>query len=206
VKICVRGAKSSGILQVHLLYLCSLFFFVSCSSGDSRLNNEGSPSDTQAWPSSFGIGRLATQHEIDSINFDVRPDGQGLPPGAGNVSAGSIIYQEKCARCHGATGVEGPYNPLISRTPNTSGKDEKTIGNYWPYATTLYDYIHRSMPYDKPGSLTSTEVYNLTAFLLHENGVIDSSLTVTSDNLSKITMPAQKLFVDDDRTDGPAIR
>lgn len=188
------------------VYICVLFFFASCASDNKKLKDEVSSSDTVGWPSSFAIGRLATQREIDSIDFDVRPDGKGLPPGTGNVTTGSLIYQEKCARCHGITGVEGPYNPLVTRTSNTSGKNEKTIGNYWPYATTLYDYIYRSMPYDQPGSLTSTEVYNLTAFLLHENKIIDSSLMVTSDNLWKITMPAQTLFVNDDRTDGPEVR
>jgi cytochrome c len=156
-----------------------------------------------AWPESFGHGRVASQREIDSLNTDVRPDGQGLPEGRGTVSAGKLLYAQQCARCHGANGNDGPYARLVTRDTASS---EKTIGNYWPYASTLYDYIQRAMPFDKPGSLAPDEIYSLTAYLLHANNIIDSTLVLDAKSLPGITMPAQKLFIPDDRTGGPVIR
>lgn len=184
--------------------MLSMLLFVSCPSKEKQPEAKASHADTLEWPASFGFGRSAMQAEIDSIDIDVRPDGHGLPAGSGNVISGSVIYRKKCAHCHGKTGTEGPYNPLVAKD-SSSRKGEKTIGNYWPYATTLYDYIYRAMPYDKPGSLSSSEVYSLTAFLLDMNGIIDTS-AISDENLPKVVMPAQKLFVNDDRTDGPEIK
>lgn len=161
------------------------------------------------WPETFGLGRTATQKEIDSLNIEVGPDGIGLPPGSGLVNEGRMIYAAKCAACHGKNGKEGPEDILVApygdSNPFKYG-EAVGIGNYWPYATTLYDYINRAMPFNAPGSLTSAEVYHLTAFLLYRNRLIDSTFVVRSDNLSSIGMPARKLFVDDDRQGGPGIQ
>ena len=120
----------------------------------------------------FGIGRPATPAEIAALDIDVGPDGAGLPPGRGTAADGAPIYAARCASCHGKTGKEGPNDILVGRLPGDAfpfARDPsapKTIGSYWPYATTVFDYIRRAMPPDKPGSLRDDEVYNLVAFLL----------------------------------------
>lgn len=162
--------------------------------------------DTTSWPPAFGFGSTVSQRDVDSLDFDVRPDGKGLPVGSGTYLEGKLIYRSKCATCHGVTGIEGPYNRLVHVSDTSDRRDEKTIGNYWPYATTLFDYVYRAMPYDKPGSLTSKEVYSIVAFLLSRNQLIDSSIHLSNENLAKVVMPAKELFVADDRENSSEIR
>ncbi len=166
--------------------------------------------DSSEWPARFNFGKPATLQEIALLDIDVRPDGQGLPGGSGTVPAGKAIYAVKCAACHGKTGVEGPNNRLVSvtdsATTSAESSKEKTIGNYWPYATTLFDYIRRAMPFNAPGSLTNEEVYALTAFLLHANKIIPPAANMNAETLPKVIMPAQKFFVPDDRKGGPEVR
>ena len=162
------------------------------------------PKDTAGWPASFGFGHLSTPDKIKTLDISVRPDGKGLPPGSGNASAGAKIYQLKCAACHGKTGVEGPYARLVGPMGDTT--KAKTIGNYWPYATTIFDYTRRAMPYNAPGSLSADELYSLTAFLLHANKIIDSTRLMTAESLPRVEMPAKKFFVPDDRKGGGEIR
>jgi hypothetical protein len=185
------------------LSACLLWF--ACSKEETR----SVFSEDRGWPEQFGFGRPASTREIDSLNIDVNPQGIGLPPGDGTVANGKMIFQSKCERCHGISGRGGPFGSLVAERDTTSDKDgrrEKTIGDYWPYATTVYDYIHRAMPYDQPGSLKPDDVYSLTAYLLYSNGIIDSLVTIDASNLPLVVMPAQKLFVNDDRIDGPEIR
>lgn len=163
--------------------------------------------DTLSWPKSFGLGRPATSSEISLIDIDVRPDGKGLPKGQGTAKTGKEIYAVKCAACHGVTGVEGPNDRLVvGDTTSTKTRRIKAIGNYWPYATTIFDYIRRAMPFNQPGSLTNEEVYSLTAYLLNANNLIDAKMVIDATSLPKVKMPAQKLFVPDDRKDGPEVR
>jgi len=150
----------------------------------------------------FNIGREATQDEINGWDFDISPSGVGLPPGKGTVAEGRKIYSDKCARCHGANLHDGPYAKLIP----VAGSDEKAIGNYWPYATTLYDYTMRAMPYDQPGSLSYDEVYALCAFILHKNNLMDSLTILDSRTLLQVKMPALTKYVEDDRKGGNEIR
>lgn len=163
-------------------------------------------SDQKNWPKSFGYGKTATKQEIAALDIDVRPDGKGLPPGSGTAALGEVIYTNKCAACHGADGkeikgVKLPGPPLVT------GKGKaKTIGNYWPYATTLFDYVRRAMPYNAPGSLTNDEVYSLSAWLLNANKVIKSGEVMNAQTLPKVVMPAQKLFIADDRKGGPEVK
>ncbi len=164
-----------------------------------------------AWPQSFGLGRPATQKYIDSVNIDVRADGVGLPAGSGTVKEGQAIYLAKCLVCHSTrsarvtgTAQEGAGPALI--TDSLSGNRVKTIGNYWPYASTVYDYINRAMPYNAPGSLTANEVYSITSYLLYANKIIPADAVMNAKTLPKVKMPAEKMFVPDDRTDGPVIR
>ncbi|SHE36934.1 cytochrome c [Cnuella takakiae] len=158
--------------------------------------------ETKGWPEQFGLGKPATEQQVAAWDIDVRPDGKGLPAGAGTAVQGRAIYAAKCASCHGNTGVEGPFNHLVSSDTSKA----KTIGNYWPYATTLFDYVRRAMPFNAPGSLTNAEVYHLTAYLLHANGLVDSTSVMDAQTLPKVVMPAQQLFVPDNRTGGAQIR
>ncbi len=164
-------------------------------------------SDTTQHPAHFGFGRVATQAEIDRLDIDIRPDGKGLPAGSGLAAKGKIIFDAKCLACHGAGGIGGPNGSLVTTTDGEKSKRaEKTIGNYWPYATTVFDYIRRAMPFNQPGSLTNEEVYHLTAYLLSANKLIDEKTVIDAKSLPKVIMPAQKLFVPDDRKGGPEVK
>lgn len=168
------------------------------------------PAARQAAPARYGIGRAATPSEIAAIDIDVRPDGRGLPPGRGTAADGAPIYAAKCAACHGATGKEGPNDVLVGRDSRPGfpfAQDPAlphTIGNYWPYATTVFDYVRRAMPPTAPGSLTDDEVYALTAFLLRANDVIAGDAVMDRTSLPKVAMPAQKYFAPDTRRQYPA--
>ena len=124
-------------------------------------------------PARFGFGKTPTAAEIAALDIDVRPDGKGLPVGQGTVAEGKLIYKAKCAVCHGLTGTEGPQDILVGRTPSEGTHfaesvemaRQKTIGNYWPYASTIFDYTYRAMPQNLPGSLSPDEVYSLS--LIH---------------------------------------
>jgi cytochrome c len=138
----------------------------------------------------FGFGSSATPDEIAAINIDVRPDGAGLPSGSGTPVEGAAIFQQKCSGCHGANGEGTSAAPkLIDATPFQTGVTTPTVGNYWPYATTVWDYINRAMPFDQPGSLSANEVYALTAYLLAQNQVIGQDDAMTAESLPKVRMP-----------------
>lgn len=150
-------------------------------------------------PDRFGIGRPATPDEIAARDIDIMPDGHGLPPGRGTPAEGAAVYATKCARCHGATGREGPNDALVGREPrdfgfSRDGRARRTIGNYWPYASTVFDYIRRAMPPDAPGSLTNDEVYALTAHLLHLNELVPADAVMDAASLPKVAMPARDRF------------
>lgn len=166
--------------------------------------------DTPAWPASFHIGRPATAAEVSAWDIDIRPDGAGLPLGAGTARNGKPIYMTKCAACHG-TGTEPidaklPGPALMNDSAGANYRKLKTIGNYWPYATTIFDYVRRTMPYNAPGTLTADELYSLTAYLLFANKIIDEQTVMDARSLPKVVMPAKRLFIPDDRTSGPEIR
>lgn len=151
-------------------------------------------------PEHFGIGRPATSAEIKEWDIDVRPDGKGLPAGSGNITSGQLIYTQKCAACHIK---EGPGGLLFTEKPKAK---TKTIGTYWPYATTIFDYVRRAMPYNAPGTLSDQEVYHLTAYLLYANKIIPADAVINQTSLPKIVMPAKKHYVNDDRQGGKELR
>ncbi|GAB4038445.1 c-type cytochrome [Spirosoma jeollabukense] len=189
--------------------LVSAFLLLTLNSGYRANGQERSTisrADTLPWPTSFGLGRPATQADIALLDIDVRPDGKGLPTGSGTVVAGKAIFALKCAACHGTDGNGGPGGTLVTTLAAQGKRPEKTIGNYWPYATTVFDYIRRAMPFNQPGSLTNEEVYNLTAFLLNANRIIDDKAVINAQTLPKVVMPAKNLFLPDDRRGGPEIR
>ena len=153
-------------------------------------------------PVRYGFGRPATDADINAWNIDVAPDGAGLPPGRGTVQQGATVYANKCASCHGATGIEGPQTRLVGDQGSlTTDHPVKTIGSYWPYATTLYDYIHRAMPLTAPQSLVPDEVYSLVAWLLHQNGIIPATMVIDTQTLPTVKMPNRDGFVSDPRPD-----
>ncbi|HEX9580194.1 MAG TPA: c-type cytochrome [Gemmatimonadales bacterium] len=172
----------------------------------------GTSSARAAPPERYAFGQPATPEQIAAWDIDVKPSGEGLPPGSGTVVQGERIYAQKCAVCHGATGTEGPYDVLVGREPGDSfpfGRQPRltsTIGNYWPYATTLYDYINRAMPQMEPGSLTAPEVYGLVAWLLWRNEIIAGDAVMDATSLPAVVMPARDRFVRDNRRGGAEIR
>jgi S-disulfanyl-L-cysteine oxidoreductase SoxD len=174
------------------------FLWSACGNPEPREAGSG------AQPT-FGFGRPATPDEIAVWDIDVRPDGAGLPPGNGTPREGAAIYARKCAGCHGPTGAEGPFDQLVGREPRQGfpfGRDPrlvKTVGNYWPFATTLYDYVHRAMPLDAPSSLKPDEVYSVVAFLLWRNEIISDTGVMNAQTLPWVVMPARDRFVPDDR-------
>lgn len=181
-----------GSVVVRALYGCGLLLLIAGAvHAEER--------------SSHGFGRSATDAEIKAWNIDVAPDGTGLPPGRGTVRQGATTYASKCASCHGPTGVEGPQNQLVGGQGSLATDEPiKTIGSFWPYATTLYDYIYRAMPLTSPQSLTADEVYALVAWLLHENGIIPSDAVMDATTLPAVKMPNRDGFVQDPRPYEPA--
>ena len=160
----------------------------------------------------FGIGRSATPAEIAKLDIDVMPDGRGLPAGRGTVAEGATIYASKCRSCHGANGEGAAFDRLVGRDsgPNfnfaTDAKLVKTVGNYWPYATTLYDYTARAMPFMQPGTLTPNETYSLVAYLLALNKIVPEDAVMDQASLPKVVMPARDRFVMDNRKGGKLVK
>lgn len=150
----------------------------------------------------YGLGRPATDRDIQPWNIDVSPDGHGLPPGQGSVKQGAQIFATKCAGCHGPTGREGPNDVLVGGHGSLkTAKPLRTIGSYWPYATTLYDYLRRAMPFNAPQSLTPDEIYALVGWLMQQNGILSEDATLDAHSLPRIDMPNRNGFIPDPRPD-----
>jgi cytochrome c len=139
-----------------------------------------------------GLGQPLSDDEIPNYARYVMPDGTGLPPGSGTAIKGESIYQAQCGFCHGETGVEGPIMPPVG--PNELW--DKPAGGHWPYATTLFDYIRRAMPFDVPKSLSDDEVYAVTAYILHRNGLVAEDEVLNEANLAHVEMPNRGNFID----------
>jgi cytochrome c len=150
----------------------------------------------------YGLGQTPNPDEIKAWDLAVGPEGKELPPGSGSAAEGAKIYAAHCAGCHGKTGQEGPNDVLVGGqgTLNTR-KPVKTVGSYWPYATTVWDYINRAMPYGKPGSLSPDEVYAVTAYLLSLNGIITGDAVMNAKTLPPVKMPNRNGFIGDPRPD-----
>jgi hypothetical protein len=150
----------------------------------------------------FGLGRTPNSEEIKAIDIEVLPDGRGLPPGSGTAEAGKLVYDSRCAVCHGASGREGPQDVLAGgRETLATLKPLKTVGSYWPYPTTVWDYLNRAMPFDRPGTLTPDQVYAATAYVLYLNGIVAEREVLNQDTLPKVKMPNRNGFVPDTRPD-----
>ena len=156
----------------------------------------------QAQSLTYGLGRAPNEDEIKAWDIAVGPEGKELPPGSGTAADGARIYSAQCAACHGKTGKEGPKDVLVGGQGTlATSKPVKTIGSYWPYATTIWDYINRSMPYNKPGSLSAKEVYAVTAYVLYLNGIIKEDAPMNAKTLPQVRMPNRDGFIGDARPD-----
>ncbi|MDO8846154.1 MAG: cytochrome c [Methylicorpusculum sp.] len=162
-----------------------LFFFIICWSL------------TGIAQSSPDRGQIASSDLIKQWSYDVFPDGEGLPEGQGNATQGEAIYSQHCETCHGLKGEGGSAEELAGAMHGlTDNPPDKTIGTYWPYATTLFDFIRRSMPLSAPGSLTNNQLYAVTAYLLYINRIIKSEDEISAKTLPRIIMPNNKGFID----------
>lgn len=161
----------------------------------------GFASGASAGDKGFGLGRPALPEEIKAWNIDVRPDGQGLPPGKGAVAEGEKLFLDRCAVCHGEFGEgAGRWPPLAGGAGSLkSAQPDKTIGSFWPYLSTVYDYIHRTMPFGNAQSLTPDETYAIVAFLLNMNDIVPADFELSDKNFASIRLPNENAFYDDDR-------
>ncbi|MEQ8589426.1 MAG: c-type cytochrome [Thalassobaculaceae bacterium] len=158
---------------------------------------------TAALADGLGLGRPATPEEVAAWDIDVRPDGAGLPEGSGNVFDGEEVYAERCAVCHGDFGEAVGRWPVLAGGQDTlaSARPVKTVGSYWPYLSTVWDYVHRAMPFGDAQSLTDDETYALTAYILYLNDLVDDEFELSRDNFTEVVMPNADGFFPDDRAE-----
>jgi mono/diheme cytochrome c family protein len=150
----------------------------------------------------YGIGRAATPAEIAGWNIDIGRDGSGLPPGSGTVGHGREVYEQQCAACHGDKGQGDVGDRLVGGQGTlATAKPVRTVGSYWPYAPTLFDYIRRAMPQNAPQSLSNEDVYAVSAYILNLNGLLPADATLDAKSLAAIKMPNRSMFVGDPRPD-----
>jgi S-disulfanyl-L-cysteine oxidoreductase SoxD len=143
------------------------------------------------------LGKPISQEDLASWDISIGPDGAGLPPGSGTVKQGEAVFAAKCQACHGEKGTGRPNDRLVGGQGSLPGDKPpiKTVGSYWPYATTLFDYIRRAMPLNESKSLTNDEVYSVVAYLLNLNGIVPESETMNAQSLPKVTMPNRDGFI-----------
>jgi mono/diheme cytochrome c family protein len=152
-----------------------------------------------AQPPHYGIGRAPTEAEVATWDDEVRADGQGLPDGRGRAADGRVIFEQTCAACHGDKGQGGLADRLVGGFGTlTKPNPVRTVGSYWPYATTLFDFIRRAMPFNAPGTLSNDDVYAVSAYLLALNGIVPDDAVLGRGSLSNIQMPNRNGFTSPD--------
>ena len=155
----------------------------------------------------YKVGKPATAGDIAQRDHFVSPDGKGLPAGRGTAAEGRSVYERRCATCHGAEGQGKEEAPLVGgKGTLTTPKPLKTVGSYWPYSTTLFDYINRAMPFDNPGLLSHDQVYAVSALILYWNGIIGEHDIMDAATLAKVKMPNREGFIADARPDTGKVR
>jgi cytochrome c len=160
----------------------------ACATTDS-----GSPAPTTG----PRLGRVATPQEVAAWDISIPPSGAGLPAGSGTAKQGEAVYVAQCQACHGSKGVGKPADPLVGGIGSLATADPvRTVGSFWPYAATLFDYTRRAMPPTKPLSLSSDEVYAVTAYLLYLNGIIGENAEMNAKTLPQVKMPNRDGFID----------
>lgn len=196
-----RPARGVGTSAMLLLFV-SIIGVTSLTARQSKAGPtaaSGQPPQSAPvpkGPQGPGLGVPATPGQIESADVSIGPDGAGLPPGSGTPSQGEAIFNTKCVMCHGPQGAGGLNDQLAGGNGTlATAAPVKTIGSYWPYATTVFDYVRRAMPYPAPHSLTDTEVYALTAYLLSLNGVIAKDAVMDAKTLPQVRMPNRGNFV-----------
>jgi mono/diheme cytochrome c family protein len=159
-----------------------------------------STSDTTSSPAPTrgpNLGATPSAAMLAAMDISIPPSGAGLPAGSGTVADGQKVFEAKCQVCHGPKGVGKPADPLVGGIGSlASGKPMRTVGSYWPYATTLFDYTRRAMPTTAPMSLTNDEVYAVTAYVLHLNGIVPESAVMNAQTLPQVKMPNRDGFID----------
>jgi S-disulfanyl-L-cysteine oxidoreductase SoxD len=204
-KPALRSAATKGVL-----FACAIVV-VGCTNGNASGDVSASPPASP--PRSYALGSTIDSASLKRLDIDVDPSGATLPAGSGNATAGLVVYASKCASCHGAKGEGRAAGPGVAAAPKIVGREPregfpfgrdprfvKTVGNYWPYATTVYDYVHRAMPITAPGTLTPDQTYAVVAWLLAENEIIPRDAEMNARTLPAVKMPAAGRFVTDDRT------
>jgi len=149
-----------------------------------------------------GVGRTPTEQEIRALGITVAPDGAGLPEGTGSAIEGRALFAQRCANCHGEKGGGDVGPPLVGGQGTlATAKPLKTVGSFWPHATSVWNYVNRAMPFDQPGLLTPPEVYSAVAYILYMNGIVGEKDLLNARTLPKIRMPNRDGFVSDPRPD-----
>ena len=209
-------ALLAGLAAVGFLLVTAAGMAVHAAGGPAQAQAAGGPpaaGAAQPQDGRFGFGRPATAEDIAAWDIDVMPDGAGLPDGSGTAATGAPVYAVQCAVCHGAAGEGGIADRLVGYDPASTppfgpryeawraGRADVpfSVGNYWPYATTLFDYIRRAMPSGAPGTLTPDEVYGLVAWILAENGIVARDAVMNAETLPAVEMPARDVFVPQER-------
>ena len=152
-------------------------------------------------PRNYGVGHVATPEQLAGWDIDVRPDGQGAPSGRGSVKDGEKVYMEKCAACHGEFGESAGRWPQIAQGKGTLASHDpvKTVGSYYPYLSSVVDYIRRAMPFGDAESLTNDELYAVVAYVLNLNDIVDENFVLSKETWAQVKMPNRGGFFDDDR-------
>jgi cytochrome c len=179
-------------------------FALSCGLWSAKASAERAEREDQS--PTYGLGRPPSADELKAIDIEILPDGRGLPAGRGTAAVGKQVYANRCVTCHGPTGTEGPQDVLVGgrgtlAVRGAAARPLKTVGSYWPYATTLWDYLRRAMPFDHPGTLTNDEIYSATAYLLFLNGIVGEQDVLDQTTLPRVQMPNRAGFVADPRPD-----
>ena len=159
------------------------------------------PALAQNKPRNYGIGHAATPAEIAGWDIDVRPDGAGAPPGHGSVKEGEKVYLDKCAACHGEFGESAGRWPQLAQGKGTLASHDpvKTVGSYFPYLSSVFDYVRRAMPFGDAQSLSNDELYAVMAYVLNLNDIVDDKFVLSKETWTQVKMPNQAGFFDDDR-------
>lgn len=149
----------------------------------------------------FRLGRTPGEQEVKAIDISVHADGRGLPAGSGTAAAGKDVYTRRCGKCHGNEGQGGEEGAALVGGKGTlaTPKPLKTVGSFWPHATTLFDYVRRAMPFDRPGTLTDEQVYQVTAHVLFLNGIVGENDAIDAKTLAQVKMPNREGFIKDGR-------
>lgn len=204
------GPRSGAMTRFSTLVALSLLAACAADGGMGAGNTDldagevaGTPEGLPAHaPARFAFGAEASAARVALWDIDVRPDGEGLPPGSGSVEEGRMVYMTQCVACHGPTGTEGPNDRLVDSEQWDVVPTSRTVGNYWPYATTLYSYIRKAMPQLTPGTLSHDQVYAVIAYILYLNEIVPEDAVMDPESLPAVVMPARDKFVVDDREGG----